>query len=54
MPKVEIKHWDDSKKKTTPIVFLGQPGKTIIRYIQFLDAQDTKRIMEKISNWKIK
>jgi len=51
--KVEIKHWDDSKKKTTPIVFNGQPERTVMRYIRFLDDLGTKRIIENITAlWK--
>jgi len=46
--KVEIRHWDDSKKKTTPIVFIGQPEPTVIRYIGFLDDLGTKKILKKL------
>ena len=51
--KVEIKHWDDSKKKTTPIVFIGQPERTLMRYIRFLDDIGTKKVISNITAmWK--
>ena len=51
--KCEIKHWDDSKKKTHPVVFNGQPGKTVLRYISFLDEMDTKKWLEELGDtWR--
>ena len=48
--KCQIKHWDDSKKKTTPVVFEGQAERTVMRYIRFLDDIGTKRVIENITN----
>ena len=46
--KCQIMHWDDSKKKTTPLVFEGQPEPTVVRYVQFLDDLGTAVIKERL------
>jgi len=46
--RVEIKHWNDNAMKTTPVIFRGRPGKTLARYVAFLDDSDTKAFLRRL------
>ena len=43
--RCEIKHWEDNKKKTAPLLFKGRPWRTVMRYLAFLDDKRTSEIL---------